>query len=280
MIGSFGPVVFEVSESKVYTFDEFKRQTQAKFGTHELLGKKPKLEFIAPGLDSISFQIVLNASLGIDIAAELVKLRDIVNNGQYHPLLIGDDSIGNFVIESLSESWRNISNLGRPQVVALDISLKEYYVESTTTKAMKESLAKKKVNPDKLTQLANKIRPAAQKINLTVKHINAIAQVGLSVSRSVAMSSRGLNGLLEGIGSIAGLSNSQISSFKQLGLNVNTITQTIKSNPILAVTGVLDAINSTGIKYQSTAVSNIFGTLHKGFIIPLAKNSSTLKSLI
>ena len=60
-IGTFGPLTFETSEKKVRTFDAFKRKTGAKFEEHTIIGLKPKLEFTAPGLDDISFQVVFSA---------------------------------------------------------------------------------------------------------------------------------------------------------------------------------------------------------------------------
>lgn len=126
MIGTFGDVTFEVSDTKIRTFDEFKRKASAKFEEHTIIGLKPKLEFIAPGLDEISFQLVFSAYLGLIPAKELEQLREILQKGEYRSLIIGGKVLGDFVIETTSESWRNIDNKGNLLHVAVDISLKEY----------------------------------------------------------------------------------------------------------------------------------------------------------
>ena len=126
MIGTFGLVTFEVSAEKTRTFDDFKRKTSAKFEQHDIVGLKAKLEFVAPGLDEISFQVVLSAFTGISPLKEADQLREIVQKGEYNALVIGGKVLGNFVIDSMSEAWKYVDNQGNVLHIAVDVSLKEY----------------------------------------------------------------------------------------------------------------------------------------------------------
>ena len=42
-LGSLGDIVFEVSSREVVTFDGLKRNTKARYGSHEIIGQKPLL---------------------------------------------------------------------------------------------------------------------------------------------------------------------------------------------------------------------------------------------
>ena len=128
-IGTFGPVTFEVSAEKTRTFDEFSRKTAAKFEEHAIIGQKAKMEFISPGLDEISFQVIFSAFHGLNPINEVKQLREIVQTGEYHSLIIGGETLGNFVIDNISEAWKYVDNKGNVLHIAVDVSLKEYYVE-------------------------------------------------------------------------------------------------------------------------------------------------------
>lgn len=117
-----------MSAKKIRTFDDFKRKTSAKFAEHEIVGLKSKLEFVAPGLDEISFQVIFSAFHGLNPLKETDQLREIVQKGEYNALVIGGKVLGNFIIDSISESWKHVDNLGNVLYIAVDLSLKEYIV--------------------------------------------------------------------------------------------------------------------------------------------------------
>ena len=61
MIGSYAGISFTVSEDKVQTFQEMSRETASRWNTHEVIGAKPKQEFLGPDLDSMTFTMQLSA---------------------------------------------------------------------------------------------------------------------------------------------------------------------------------------------------------------------------
>lgn len=126
MIGSFGDIVFEASADRVRTFDEMKRASEARYAEHAVIGGKPKLEFLGPGLETISFQVLLSSSLGVDPDKELDALSEIRDAGEIRRLVIGSKPLGKFVLTSISANEGPRSNRGRPTWISVELSLKEY----------------------------------------------------------------------------------------------------------------------------------------------------------
>ena len=66
MIGTLGrKIIFEVSDNRVLTFESMSREVSGRWTEHEVLGVKPKAEFLGPGLQTISLTIHLSAALGV-----------------------------------------------------------------------------------------------------------------------------------------------------------------------------------------------------------------------
>ncbi|WP_094607726.1 hypothetical protein SPSIL_009120 [Sporomusa silvacetica DSM 10669] len=118
------------SEFKVMTFDDFKRDSAGRWATHEIIGidKKPILEFIGPGLETISFSIFLTTMLGVEPVDELKKLRQLRDNGVVCMFTIGGNAVtaNAWVITQLSETHKTYDNKGSLLVASVSVSLTEY----------------------------------------------------------------------------------------------------------------------------------------------------------
>ena len=128
MIGTLGEVVFEVSASKVKTFDSMKRSGSGRWATHEIIGQKPVMEFLGPGIEQISFNMRFDVFLGINPSDELVVLRQMRDAGEAVTLILEGQPVTDnlWVIESLSEDYPAIDNTGRILIANVDVNLKEY----------------------------------------------------------------------------------------------------------------------------------------------------------
>ena len=82
MIGSFAGISFSVSESRVQTFSEMTRETASRWNTHEVIGAKPKQEFLGPDLDSMSFSMTLSAWRGVSPLQMAQRLRQFCSDGE------------------------------------------------------------------------------------------------------------------------------------------------------------------------------------------------------
>ncbi|WP_248630929.1 phage tail protein [Paenibacillus riograndensis] len=127
-IGSLGPVIFVVAEGAIRTIDEFKRSSSSRWAQHDIIGKKPKKEFIGPGSDSVSFSVRFSAALGLNPRKELDKLTELDRAGKALPLIIGRKyvGVGLWVITGLSQDWNTLDSIGNVLDAQVTISLEEY----------------------------------------------------------------------------------------------------------------------------------------------------------
>ena len=125
VVGAFNTVIFEVSLFKVLTFRDLKRTTKHRYATHNILNHKPLLESLGPDISTISFEIIINRQLGINVAAELKKLRDACENGISDYLIIGNEVLGKFVLETVEETTEIFGGSGQSLAVTAKVTFKE-----------------------------------------------------------------------------------------------------------------------------------------------------------
>jgi len=128
MIGALGEVNFLVSDTKIRTFDDFRRSCTGRWADHEVIGKKPLSQFIGPGLDSITFKMRFDAFLGLNPRVEMDRLVTMERSGKPYTLTIGDKAFGvyKWTIRQLDEDFITVDNEGRLLVSEVTIELKEY----------------------------------------------------------------------------------------------------------------------------------------------------------
>ncbi|WP_187445341.1 phage tail protein [Bacillus infantis] len=128
MIGFFGKLVFEVSDKKIKTFSNFKRDTAGRWNKHDTIGKLPASEFIGPDLDTISFDIKLSAAFGVKPYEEMEKWYLCARNGNAEMLVIGKkrQASGRWVVKQVSQAWDVVLNNGAVYSLNMTVSLEEY----------------------------------------------------------------------------------------------------------------------------------------------------------
>lgn len=129
MIGTLGDVAFTVSASKVLTFQQLARSGSARYQKHDVISTKPVLEFIGPDLDTITLPIRLDAALGVNPLREITRLKDYKHNGTRLTLIVGGNVFGDFVIDSLSDTWDRVDHRGALLVASVNLSLQESVAE-------------------------------------------------------------------------------------------------------------------------------------------------------
>lgn len=73
-VGTLGNVVFEVSDSRVFTPSQVTRERKARIEEHQVQGALPCVEFIAPELGTFSISMTLSAALGVNPMREADSL--------------------------------------------------------------------------------------------------------------------------------------------------------------------------------------------------------------
>jgi hypothetical protein len=128
MIGILGSLRFRVNDSRVFTFHNLKREVSASWSTMERIGQKPLSEFNGPDLQTISFDITLDASLGVKPRYLLGVLERMVETGEVNTLVIGKKMVGKnkWVITKSSEAWEVVLRGGELYRASVSLTLQEY----------------------------------------------------------------------------------------------------------------------------------------------------------
>lgn len=125
MIGTLGNAAFQVSDRRVFTFRGFGRTGAPRLEEHAVIGRKPKLEFVGPGLDQITFSIRLDRFLGVTPEDELESIREAMGEAQILPLIVGGRYLGRWIITEVSETHTRHDGAGKIVVAEAAITLRE-----------------------------------------------------------------------------------------------------------------------------------------------------------
>lgn len=126
MIGTLGNVTFTVSSFKVLTFQGLTKDISVRTVEHEIIGMKPKTEFIGPDLKPISFDMRLDANLGVNPQKEIDNLEYLCENGIICALILGEKVHGEFLITGVSQSFDHFYRDGTLLKASINVKLKEY----------------------------------------------------------------------------------------------------------------------------------------------------------
>lgn len=127
-IGTLGQIVFEVSDKAVLTFKGMTRDVSGRWTEHEVMGVKPKPEFLGPGNQKITLPITLSASLGVRPRKMLELVERMVESGDVEYFIINCRPVGGnpFRLTSSSETWGDMYRHGELAKASLTITLEEY----------------------------------------------------------------------------------------------------------------------------------------------------------
>lgn len=127
-IGYMGDIVFSVSEMYMLTPADYEREGASRWANHDLVLRKPVSQFIGPGLEQVTFKIILHADHGISPAEQLKKLRQMRDTGAVFPLVIGGVPVTQnyWRLESLKEGGNVFNADGSLYISEPSVTLLEY----------------------------------------------------------------------------------------------------------------------------------------------------------
>ena len=133
-IGYMGEIVFVVSENYMITPTNYGRESSARWAEHNLLLRKPVSQFGGPGLEKLSFDIILDADHGISPEQQLKKLRKMRDMGAVFPLVIGGRPVTQnyWRLDVLKEGNCYWTPSGQLQQCIVSLQLTEYEEGSRT----------------------------------------------------------------------------------------------------------------------------------------------------
>ncbi|MCI1478124.1 MAG: phage tail protein [Clostridium beijerinckii] len=153
-LGSFSSKVFEVSQNKIYTFDEYSREISLNAEDQDVDGDKPSTYIKGINLEQVSFNIKLIQSSSIDVEAEINDWKNICEAGDPYMLFIGDNPVSNnkYLLTGISLSDNSYTAKGKQNKSTLKLTFKEYVragvkkeegTSSETKKSTKKASKKK-----------------------------------------------------------------------------------------------------------------------------------------
>ena len=129
VVGNLGKLIsFEVSSSKVLTFDQMQRSVKGRWATHDVIGGKVKSEFLGADVASITLPIYLSAMHGVRPRRTIELINDAIESGQYFTFVVGGRAVGRYQwrITSSSETWDKVILNGILVEAKLTLTLEEY----------------------------------------------------------------------------------------------------------------------------------------------------------
>lgn len=130
-VGSMGDIPFVVSYGKIRTFSDYGRSCSGRWVKHDLIGRKPVMEFLGPDVEKVSMKIQLRTDHGINPESELGRLRKMRDTGAVFPFILGGAPVSDnyWLLEDIGENVSYWRAGGKILSVSVDITLTEYSTE-------------------------------------------------------------------------------------------------------------------------------------------------------
>ena len=130
-VGSMGDIPFVVTYGKIRTFSDYGRSGSGRWAKHDLIGRKPVMEFLGPDVEKVSMKIQLRTDHGINPESELGRLRKMRDTGAVFPFIVGGAPVSDnyWLLEDIGENVSYWRAGGKILSVSVDITLTEYSTE-------------------------------------------------------------------------------------------------------------------------------------------------------
>ena len=127
-IGTFGDLIFEVSNNTVRTFSNLNKRKSGRWEVHLPINAPPKPQFLGPNQGLIELDIHLNVQLGINPREEEQKIDNMVDNGLHAPLMLGGIPIGdgNWYIAQAEATYKHVDAHGLIHAMDVQLAIGEY----------------------------------------------------------------------------------------------------------------------------------------------------------
>ena len=142
VVGSLGDVYFVASTRTLRTISDYSRKVSARYAEHAILLNKPKLEYVGPNLEEISFSIQLHTMYGVTPEEEFEQLKEYVENGAVVDFVLNNTPIGNaqWVVKEADMSDVLFGPKGGIIYAKVNVTLSEYINDTIiTTKEVADS---------------------------------------------------------------------------------------------------------------------------------------------
>ena len=109
------------------TFQDMQHSADVQVREHSVIVGKPKLQFVAPNLEEVSFTMEINALHYKKPASVMRLLLDAMQSGVYAPLVIGGRVVlQKAMLTKVGTDFETVLSKGKIFSIKVDVSMKEY----------------------------------------------------------------------------------------------------------------------------------------------------------
>jgi phage protein U len=121
-------IVFKVNSKKIFTFKNMKRSYSTRWATHDIIGRRPRLEYQGPAMDEVTIDVVLDAEHGVKPRKTMLKFQIAAHHGDVAYFYIAGKKMTKYkmYIASGSENWDQIWNKGELVRATATLTFREY----------------------------------------------------------------------------------------------------------------------------------------------------------
>lgn len=128
VMAQWGSIKFSVNSDKIFSFTNMKRSYSGRWAAHNIIGKRPKMEFQGPDLDEVTIDVILDAEMGVKPRTAMYDFRAAAKQGKVAYFYVGGKRVATnkFYIEKGTENWNEIWNQGELVRATAQLTFKEY----------------------------------------------------------------------------------------------------------------------------------------------------------
>ncbi len=129
IIASYGGLIFLVNPKKIFPLQNMKQEVSGEWGSHDVIGKKAKAEFLGPGIRQMTFDVTIDATLGIKPHSVIKKMNKMAEEGKVSNFMLGTHKIGKgkWKMEKVSQDFSLIYSGGELVRAKGSVTLSEYF---------------------------------------------------------------------------------------------------------------------------------------------------------
>lgn len=127
-MGSWGGIIFCVSEQKILPMQDMEQELNGKWAEHDVIGDKAKSEFQGAELRDFTLTTIADVQFGVKPHAVMKKFNQACEKGKVSNLIIGTHKIGTrpWKLTKVSEGFDLIYSGGELARAKINLTFREY----------------------------------------------------------------------------------------------------------------------------------------------------------
>lgn len=127
-MGTWGGIIFCVSESKILPMQDMEQELNGKWAEHDVIGEKAKSEFQGAELRDFTITTIADVQFGHKPHAVMKKFNQACEKGKVSNLIIGTHKIGTrpWKLMKVSEQFDLIYSGGELARAKINLTFREY----------------------------------------------------------------------------------------------------------------------------------------------------------